>query len=164
MSKTRTKARERRIFTLINNNDNMARFVWNPLSQQKRRVPACNTSRKRRAWALDVNTRDLLHHVNQGAATCLQAAMEHRSAMLTAMFLHHTIQIDHVGYEYQEPLMRQCSWCSDYWALRHNVILFVLVEIPHASRSGAWWCSPGRRSTAAISQRKALWKNQLLYQ
>jgi hypothetical protein len=54
---------------------------------------------------LDVNTRDLLYHVNCGAATCLQVVMEHRSAMLTAMFLHHTIQIDHIGYEHQEQLV-----------------------------------------------------------
>jgi hypothetical protein len=47
-----------------------------------------------------------LYHVNRGAATCLQAAMEHRSAMLTAMILHHTIQIDNIGYEHQDQLMK----------------------------------------------------------
>jgi hypothetical protein len=47
-----------------------------------------------------------LYHVNRSAATCLQVAMEHRSAILTAMFLHHTIQIDHIGHEHQEQLMK----------------------------------------------------------
>ena len=74
-------------------------------SDRKRRVPLRNTSRKRRARALDVNRRDFLHEVQNQASACAQQAIADQTLMIALAFIRSDISTRYAGNERLQDML-----------------------------------------------------------